>query len=67
MIGIAFLIQVEQHLQVDDVEFMARDTDGHQGQFISFFVVTLCRYYFGRQLAATPSQICVIHPATPQC
>ena len=60
---IALPIRVEQHLRVDDVEFIARATEGHDGQFTSFFAVTLRGYHLGRRSAATPSRIRVIHPA----
>ena len=46
--SIALLICIEQHLCPDDVEFIADATDGHLGQFTSFFTITLRGHHFGQ-------------------
>ena len=62
---VALPIRVEQHLRPDDVEFIARATEGHDGQFTSFFTVTLRGHHLGRRSAATPSRIRIIPAASP--
>ena len=62
---IALPVRVEQYLRPDDVEFIARATEGHDGQFTSFFTVTLRGYHLGRRAAATPSRIRVIPVGSP--
>ena len=57
---IALPIRVEENIAQGDVDFQARHTEGHNGQYTSFFTVKLRGHYLGRRTAATPNRIRII-------
>ena len=57
---IDLLVCVEQHLRLDDVEFIARATVGYLCQFTFLFTVVFREHHLGWQAAATPSCIQII-------